>query len=87
MKDRSRLRDGDAQTVLAISDFKARCLEILQGLRDAGGDLIVTKHGEPIARVSPIRGSRPLRGLFKGQLQIKGEIVHSDFGGDWDANR
>ena len=84
MRDRFRLRDDEEHVVVAISDFKARCLEILQSLRH---DLIVTKHGKPIARVSPIRAPRPLRGLFKGQLQIKGDIVHSDLGGEWDANR
>jgi prevent-host-death family protein len=81
------LRDGDEPEVLAVSEFKARCLEVLEALRHNGRELIVTKHGKPIARVVPIRKPSPVRGLFKGQIEIKGDIVHADFGGDWEANK
>jgi len=87
MKSRSLLRDGDDHDVLAVSAFKARCLEVLESLRHGGRDLVLTKHGEPIARVVPIRKPRPLRGLFKGQIEIRGDIVHTDLGGEWEANR
>ena len=87
MKSRLVLRDGDEHDVLAVSEFKARCLEVLETLRQSGRELIVTKHGKPIARVVPIRKPSPLRGLFKGQIEIKGDIVHADFGGDWEANK
>jgi prevent-host-death family protein len=87
MTTRSVLRDSDDHDVLAVSEFKARCLEVLETLRHGGRDLILTKHGEPIARVVPIRKPRPLRGLFKGQIEIKGDIVHADFGNDWEANK
>jgi prevent-host-death family protein len=86
MKSRSLLRDGDDHDVLAVSEFKARCLEVLESLRHGGRDLILTKHGEPIARVVPVRKPRPLRGLFKGQIEIRGDIVHAGAGGDWEAN-
>ena len=86
MKSGSVLRDGDDHDVLAVSEFKARCLEVLETLRRGGRDLVVTKHGQPIVRVVPIRKPRPLRGLFKGQIEITGEIVHADLGEDWEAN-
>jgi hypothetical protein len=38
-------------------------------------------------RVVAIRKHRPLRGLFKGQIEIKGDIVHVDFSGDWETNK
>ncbi len=87
MRGRSVLRDGDDHDVLAVSEFKSRCLEVLETLRHGGRDLIVTKHGEPIARVMPIRKPRPLRGLLKGQVEIRGDIVQADFADDWEANR
>lgn len=87
MKSRLVLRDGDEHDVLAVSEFKARCLEVLETLRHSGRELVVTKHGKPIARVVPIRKPSPLRGLFKGQIEIKGDIVHVDFSGDWEANK
>jgi prevent-host-death family protein len=83
----SASRAGDADT-LAISEFKTRCLEILEGLRTTGHELVVTKHGIPIARVVPIRVERrPLRGMLKGELEILDDIVQVDLSRDWEANR
>ena len=74
--------------VMAVSEFKARCLEILEGLRTTGHELVVTKHGSPIARVVPVTSPRrPLRGLMKGEMEIVGDLVQTDFADDWEANR
>ena len=73
---------------MAVSDFKARCLEILESLRTTGHELTVTKHGTPIARVVPVTSRpRPLRGLLEGDVEILGDIVETDSAGDWDVNR
>jgi len=76
---------GASDEVLPVSEFKARCLEIFETLRRQGRDLVVTKHGEPIARVVPVRGREPLRGMLAGQLEIPEDIVEVDFSGDWEA--
>jgi prevent-host-death family protein len=83
-----RQASGAADTdVLAVSEFKARCLEILEGMRDSGHELVLTKHGVPIARVVPVTSQpRPLRGLLKGELEILGDIVHTDLPDEWEAN-
>jgi prevent-host-death family protein len=74
--------------VMAVSDFKARCLEILESLRTSGHELTVTKHGTPIARVVPVTSRpRPLRGLLEGEVEILGDIVNTDSAEDWDVNR
>jgi prevent-host-death family protein len=87
MKSGSNQRRHDSESVVPVSEFKARCLEILTTLRRRGRDLIVTKHGEPIARVVPIGDRKPLRGMLKGQLEISGDIVNADFGDEWEANK
>jgi prevent-host-death family protein len=86
---KSRPADRASDTdVIAVSEFKARCLEILDGLRSSGHELVLTKHGTPIARVVPMTSQqRPLRGLLKGQLEIVGDIVQVDFSQDWEASR
>ena len=74
--------------VIAVSDFKARCLEILETLRTTGHELTLTRHGDPIARVVPITSrARPLRGSLQGQLEILGDIVETDSSEDWEAQR
>lgn len=74
--------------VIAVSEFKTHCLEILEGLRNTGHELVVTKHGSPVARVVPVTAPRrALRGLMKGEMEIVGDIVQHDHSDDWEANR
>ena len=59
---------------IGVSEFKLHALEILEKLRRQGGELIITKRGEPIARVIPFdRRHRPLRGLWRDRIEIRGE--------------
>jgi len=73
---------------MAVSEFKARCLEVLDTLQRRGRDLVLTRRGEPIARVSPLRSQgRPLRGLYQGRIGISGDIVEIDLTDDWETTR
>jgi prevent-host-death family protein len=75
-------------TVIAVSEFKSRCLELLEGLRQGGREIVITKRGEPIARVVPLRSSaRPLRGSMKDVLRIRGDIVQCDWSDEWEATK
>ncbi|HEY6464019.1 MAG TPA: type II toxin-antitoxin system Phd/YefM family antitoxin [Polyangiaceae bacterium] len=38
---------------VAISDFKAHCLSLLDDVARTGEPLLVTRRGKPLARVSP----------------------------------
>ena len=63
------------QTIQA-SDFKARCLALMDDVARSGEVLIVTKNGRPIAELRPYSGGRsgsPF-GLHTG-LQITGDIL------------
>lgn len=72
------------KTVL-ISEFKAKCIKMLKEVQKNGKPLIVTLRGEPIARVEPVRSEKrkPRLGTLKGQVLIKGDIIHSDLEDDW----
>jgi prevent-host-death family protein len=73
---------------MAVSDFKARCLEVLERVRRRGEEIVITKRGEPIARVIPIRrGGTPLRGMMRGKMAIKGDIVAVDWTDEWESVR
>ncbi len=73
---------------IAVSDFKARCLKLLEELRDRGGEIVVTKRGRPLARVLPLGASRKsARGLLHGRASVRGEIVRVDWTRDWEASR
>ncbi|MBI4366748.1 MAG: type II toxin-antitoxin system prevent-host-death family antitoxin [Deltaproteobacteria bacterium] len=76
----------EAVPSIGVSEFKARCLELLEETRQLGKEWIITKRAEPLARVTPMgmrRGSR--RGSLKGLGSIEGDIVHWSSAAEWEA--
>lgn len=61
----SRLRQS-----FAAADFKARCLELMDRVRETGAEYTITKHGRPVARLVPyVESERPsLFGSGKGTI-------------------
>ncbi len=63
---------------VAISRFKATCLELLRRVQMTGQPILVTRHGEPIAEVRPPgqlpRGAR-LMGCMEGTGEVLGDII------------
>ena len=43
---------------MKASEFKAKCLQLMDELAAGGGEVIITKHGRPISRLVPYR-TRP----------------------------
>jgi prevent-host-death family protein len=71
---------------IAVSEFKARCLTLLEEVAEKHHMLIITKFGKPIAKVSPIENTKPpLLGSWKGVMQVEGDIVHFDTSAEWEA--
>jgi prevent-host-death family protein len=72
---------------IKASEFKARCLKLMDEVAETGEPLVITKNGKPVAQMGPIV-ARPktLRGLHKGQVKIKGDIIEP-LDVEWEANR
>jgi len=51
---------------IAISDFKAKCLAMLDDLYQHGGQILLTKRGKVIAQVQPVHESAPQRSELEG---------------------
>ena len=43
-----------SHTEVAAADFKARCLELMDRVRETGVEYVITKHGRPVARLVPV---------------------------------
>ncbi|MBI2900178.1 MAG: type II toxin-antitoxin system Phd/YefM family antitoxin [Planctomycetes bacterium] len=75
---------------LTASDFKARCLAVLDEIARTGEPITITKRGRPVARlVAPlsISDDRP-QSRLRGTLRIVGDIVSSVLPPDaWEAER
>lgn len=76
---------------IAISEFKAKSLALLERVRRTGRSLVVTKRGEPIAEVVPpsvaTLGGNWL-GALRGSVRVRGDIVSpAGVASDWEALR
>lgn len=70
------------------SEFKSRCLRVLDDVQSTRVDVIITKRGKPVARLSPIGPARTsLRGAWKGMVEIHGDIVHVDWTSEFESIR
>lgn len=52
------------------ADFKARCLELIDHVKESRAEYIVTRHGKPVARLVPVEAEQqgsPL-GSMKGTV-------------------
>jgi prevent-host-death family protein len=76
---------------IAISEFKAKCLGILEEVRKTRRPVRVTRFGQPVAEVvPPAPEERPRRwlGSMAGTIEILGDIVGPAGGeDDWEASR
>ncbi|HMD31351.1 MAG TPA: type II toxin-antitoxin system prevent-host-death family antitoxin [Candidatus Acidoferrales bacterium] len=69
---------GKAIQQVAISDFKARCLALLDEVSKTKMPLRITRRGRPIADVVPAApdgGERSWIGSMAGTLKLTGDIV------------
>ena len=59
------------------SDFKARCLAVLDEIHATGERLVILKRGKPIAEIGPVTRSKakyPQHEL-RGTVTVRGDIV------------
>jgi prevent-host-death family protein len=54
----------------AAAEFKARCLELMDRVRETRAEYVVTKHGKPVARLVPVAetSTRSLFGALEGSV-------------------
>ncbi|GIW40881.1 MAG: antitoxin [Candidatus Binatia bacterium] len=67
------------------SEFKARCLEILDRVAAGEGPVLIRKRGRPVAELVPPRQVRPQDALH-GTVHIHGDVVSPVLPPDaWEA--
>jgi prevent-host-death family protein len=72
---------------IAAAEFKARCLELMDRVRETGVEYVVTKHGTPVARLVPCRepGRKAFFGSMKGTV-LKYERPFEPIEGEYDID-
>jgi prevent-host-death family protein len=76
--------DKTTRTIKA-SEFKAKCLALMDEVARTGERIVITKSGEPIAELVPhTKKKRSPLGIWKGKVEIIGDIM-SPLDVEWDA--
>jgi len=80
-----KFEDGRMDTIKA-SEFKARCLGLMDEVARTGQSMVITKNGKPVAMLAPYeRKPATLAGLHRGSIRILGDIV-APLDEPWEAN-
>ena len=71
---------------IKASEFKAKCLKLMDEVAERGEEIVITKNGKPVAKLTAYR-ERPktLFGIDKGRLEILGDIM-SPIDVEWEAD-
>ena len=75
-----------SHTVTA-TEFKTRCLALIDEIAHTGDTIVVTRHGKPVAQLVP-PARKPWKspaGILAGEIEIIGDIVNYDTSHLWNA--
>jgi len=74
------------EITVPVTEFKAKCLRMLDDVEKKGDRIVITKRGKRIAEVRPAPEVKPkLRGTWKDTVKILGDIVYFDTSEDWES--
>ena len=77
-------------TTMKISEFKAKCLQILDRVSKTGETLIITRRGKPLARVLPVSESPAddWLGSLRGSATATDDLIEPAVDAEeWEALR
>jgi len=75
---------------IAISEFKAKCIQVLKQASNSDQEWVVTLRGKPLARVVGMKTLSPPR-VLGGQMKAldpetpDSVLIHSDLESDWES--
>jgi prevent-host-death family protein len=78
---------GGSMRTIEASEFKTRCLQLMDEVTESGEQLVITKSGKPVSLLSPYRDrATSLFGRHRDSLKIHGDVV-APIDEAWDAER
>lgn len=72
---------------ITATEFKAKCLQLMDTVSQTGEIIRITKHGKPLVQLGPIADELQRtfkRGFAKGEFKIIGDIL-APIDVEWDA--
>ena len=75
----------DTPEEVPATTFKDSCLQLLDRVQQTREEIVVTKHGRPVAKLVAFEQGKPaVFGHLAGSVTIHGDIV-TPVGEEWDA--
>jgi len=82
-----RFGNGYQMKTIKASEFKAKCLKIMDEVAATGEPVLITKNGVPVTELRPaIKKPKTLFGAMKGSVLYMGDII-SPIDEEWEAER
>jgi len=69
---------------ITASEFKAKCLRLMDEVNETGEAVLVTKNGKPVSKLVPVRERKSLFGLLAGSVIVHGDLI-PPVGEPWEA--
>jgi prevent-host-death family protein len=70
---------------IKASEFKAKCLALMDEVARSGQSVVITKNGKPVADLVPHGANRKeAYGILKGSLIVTGDIM-APLDVEWDS--
>ena len=71
---------------IKASEFKAKCLAMMDEVARTGQGVVITKNGKPVAELVPHKAAKKpeLFGIWKNRIKIVGDII-APIDVEWDA--
>ncbi len=61
---------------IKASEFKARCLKLMDEVAESGEEIVITKRGRPVSKLAPYREKPKMPfGRHRDKIRIIGDIV------------
>lgn len=72
---------------MPAGEFKAKCLALMDQVKDTGGRVIITKYGHPVAMLAPCPPSQEvpiLLGSCRDEIKFYAEAAQPTSGEEWE---
>lgn len=77
---------------MPAGQFKTHCLSVIDEVYNRGEEVVITKHGKPMARLIPLdemkKAPDEIFGFMQGKMKIIGDIISPVHPiEDWDSEK
>ena len=70
---------------IKASEFKAKCLKLMDEVAESGEEVVITKNGRPVSRLVPYRANpKAPFGRDQGRIRVLGDIM-APIDVEWEA--